>query len=188
MQCVNNLKQVGLGIMATTSPTTTARPRPIPFWNQGEPWQPTPTSARMSECSVTSTNSRSTTPPVTLSGCWNNVVSEQINSTVSRTKLATFLCPSDTPPSFGIYAGDSLPIPSSGDPTAPGTNYQGSYGSNMEFNATMTGSPPNGVFQFSTGQVIGLQAVTDGTSNTAAYGECLVRNGQHARRSIPVGT
>ena len=69
------------------------------------------------------------------------------------------------------------PSPLSGDPTAPGCNYQGSYGSNMEYNATIMGSPPNGVFQYSTGQVIGLQAITDGTPNTAAYGECLVGTG-----------
>jgi prepilin-type N-terminal cleavage/methylation domain-containing protein/prepilin-type processing-associated H-X9-DG protein len=181
MQCVNNLKQIGLAIHNYNQANNCFPPAAYPVLEPGGTLATnTDFSQNVRMLGYLEQQPLYNAANFGAGGCWNNIVSEQINSTVSRTKLAAFLCPSDSPPSFGIYAGDSLAIPVSGDPTAPGCNYQGSYGSNMEFNATMTGSPPNGVFQYSTGQVIGLQAITDGTSNTAAYGECLVGTGNTA--------
>ncbi len=175
---MNNLKQIGLGIHNYNDSNNCFPPAAYPVLEPGGTLATnTDFSQNVRMLSYLEQQPLYNAANFGAGGCWNNEVSEQINSTVSRTRLTVFLCPSDTSPSFGIYAGDSLPIPLSGDPTAPGCNYQGSYGSNMEFNATMTGSPPNGVFQYSTGQVIGLQAITDGTSNTAAYGECLVGTG-----------
>jgi prepilin-type N-terminal cleavage/methylation domain-containing protein len=157
IQCVNNLKQIGLGIHNYNDANNCLPPAAYPVLEPGGTYATnTDFSQNVRMLGYLEQQPLYNAANFAAGGCWNNEVSEQINSTASRTRLTIFLCPSDTSPSFGIYAGDSLPIPLSGDPTAPGCNYQGSYGSNMEFNATMTGSPPNGVFQYSNGSAIGL--------------------------------
>ena len=112
-------------------------------------------------------------------GCQNNVVPDQTNSTVTRTRLTTFLCPSDTQPSYNVWFGSGY-VPAD-DPLATGNNYFGSMGSSLEFNNSFSGGPPNGVFFYSAnGNCVGIQAITDGTSNTAAFGEFRVGSGTTA--------
>ena len=88
------------------------------------------------------------------------------NQTVCETKLSVFLCPSCPEPSW-IMPGLRYTA------VAPGNNYFASVGSTLEFDSTQTGGPPNGLFCFigATGSVIRPAAVTDGTSNTVAFGE-----------------
>jgi hypothetical protein len=88
------------------------------------------------------------------------------NSTVILTKLSVFLCPS-CPPVTWNYMGAAAPLNAF---TATGCNYFGSVGSCLEYDGTQTGGPPNGPFQYG-GPVIGLNAITDGSSNTVAFGE-----------------
>ena len=189
MQCVNNLKQIGLGMHNYHQVNNCFPPHAYPVVEPGTSTLTTNVdfsqNARMLPFLEQSTIYNAAN--FGAGGCYNLTIPELINSTVTRTRLSPFLCPSNTPPSFGLFLGDSNPL--GGGPTAPGNNYFGSYGSNMEF-ATVYGTYPpgtaattlpNGVFMFSIGTpVIGIQSIFDGTSNTAAYGELLVGSGNTA--------
>ncbi len=87
-----------------------------------------------------------------------------INSSVSLTILNTFICPSD---------GMSPVSPQSSQWNGFTNNYYFSVGTT---NAYWGGAPTTGVFTQG-GQAYGVQAITDGTSNTIAYGEALVGDG-----------
>jgi prepilin-type N-terminal cleavage/methylation domain-containing protein/prepilin-type processing-associated H-X9-DG protein len=82
-----------------------------------------------------------------------------INSTVSLAIINTFICPSD-----GLS-----PIPTQNDIwTGETNNYLASMGTSTDY-----GKEATGVFTAG-GRCYGVQAITDGTSNTIAYGESLV--------------
>jgi prepilin-type N-terminal cleavage/methylation domain-containing protein/prepilin-type processing-associated H-X9-DG protein len=100
-----------------------------------------------------------------------------VNSTVTSTRISAFLCPSCTPPAWI----DTESANQGGPFTAPGNNYFGSYGASIEWVAQpqRAGGPPNGVFQV-TGPAIGIQNITDGTSNTIAFGEWKTGSGTKA--------
>jgi prepilin-type N-terminal cleavage/methylation domain-containing protein/prepilin-type processing-associated H-X9-DG protein len=88
--------------------------------------------------------------------CWT--AGWNINSTVTTAILNVFICPSD-----GVS-----PIPTQNDIwTGATTNYMASAGSSTDF------FNPNGLFAESE-KCYGVQACTDGTSNTIAFGESLV--------------
>ena len=103
--------------------------------------------------------------------CWSS--GWNINSTVTTAIVSTFICPSD-----GLS-----PIPTQNDEwTGATNNYQASVGASTDF------YNPSGMFAES-GPVYGLQACTDGSSNTIAFGESLVGSGSATQvkwRSGPV--
>src|SRR5262245_24488527 len=85
-----------------------------------------------------------------------------INSTVSYSIVSTFICPSDgispNPPGNDHWYGEL-------------NNYMASMGTTTAYGGPNTAT--TGVFT-QAGKCYGVQQVTDGTSNTIAYGEALV--------------
>jgi prepilin-type N-terminal cleavage/methylation domain-containing protein/prepilin-type processing-associated H-X9-DG protein len=180
IQCTNNLKQVGLALHSYISVnecvppaaldtriaagTTianggfSAQSRLLPFMEQQSLYN-------AANFSINVINGAA--------GVW-------INSTAIHTRIAGFLCPSDTPPSWPTITVDTS--------TAPGTNYFASVGSSLEFDSSRTGGPPNGIFAYikqGGGRPVTLAAITDGTSNTIAFGEWVVGDGNDVLLSIP---
>jgi prepilin-type N-terminal cleavage/methylation domain-containing protein/prepilin-type processing-associated H-X9-DG protein len=84
-----------------------------------------------------------------------------INSTVSVAIINTFICPSDglspIPTSNSMWNGET-------------NNYQASVGTSTTYGP---GTPTTGVFTQAY-QAYGVQSITDGSSNTIAFGESLV--------------
>jgi len=95
--------------------------------------------------------------------CWTQ--GWNINSTVTTAIVNTFICPSD-----GLS-----PVPTQNDIwTGMTNNYHASVGASTDF------LNPTGMFSDG-GPNYGIQACTDGTSNTVAYGESLIGTGQTPR-------
>jgi prepilin-type processing-associated H-X9-DG protein len=111
------------------------------------------------------------------------------NLSVIRTRLAMYLCPSDTAPSWNMTGTAPLT-----QYVATGCNYFASTGSSLEWAdgsntvypgvANTVNGPPNGPFMVS-GPAIGIAAITDGTSNTIAFGEWRTGSGVYATVTIP---
>ncbi len=94
-----------------------------------------------------------------------------MNRTIITTRLSGFLCPSDTPPSYSQMVG----MPTGFAP--PGNNYYASFGAGLEFSCgpCCTGGPMNGVVGDRCN--VGFRDITDGLSNTVAFGEWKVGDG-----------
>jgi prepilin-type N-terminal cleavage/methylation domain-containing protein/prepilin-type processing-associated H-X9-DG protein len=98
------------------------------------------------------------------------------NSTVTMTRLSMFLCPSNIPPTWHP-AGITTYI-------SPGNCYFASVGSSLEMSGQFTSGLPNGVFQYA-GAPIGLRDISDGSSNTIAFGEWKTGSGNLSQFTIP---
>ncbi len=175
MQCVNNLKQIGLalhnyhnvndcfppGAYQAYNATTKA------YINNGD-WS---AAARL----LPTLEQQALYNAANFSiACYNDSIGDVVNSTVTATRVKGFLCPSDSPPDFALLgAGYTAP--------APGNSYFASLGSTLEFAGNQTGGPPNGVFQYNqNGGAIGINRITDGTSYTIAFGEWKIGSGNTA--------
>jgi prepilin-type processing-associated H-X9-DG protein len=100
-----------------------------------------------------------------------------VNSTVSFTIVSIFVCPSD-----GVSPDRGTPVPFDNSAAAAANsggdsllnNYMGSVGPDALFPYWATSSPDTpGIFTQGR-KAYGVQSITDGTSNTIAFGETLV--------------
>jgi prepilin-type N-terminal cleavage/methylation domain-containing protein/prepilin-type processing-associated H-X9-DG protein len=174
MQCVNNLKQIGLGMHNYHSVNDSfppgaflARNADLTTRNNGD------FSAQFRMLGFMEQQALYNAGNFNLA-CYNDNYGDVANSTVTKTRLALFLCPSCPPPSWNLTGAGYTAV-------APGNTYFASLGSTIEFAGNQTKGPPNGMFQYNAnGGSIGVRDVTDGTSNTIAFGEWKIGSGNLA--------
>ena len=180
-QCINNLKQVGLGTHnyhsvyeCFPSGGGPARNADLSTRNNGD------FSAQARTLGFIENQPLYNAANFSIA-CLNDAVGNAVNSTVTLTRLAMFLCPSDIPPSWASPQDTSLTTT-----RAPGNNYFASLGATIEFAGNQTNSPPNGLYQYhnTTGQAIGIRDTLDGSSNTIAFGEWIVGTGNVSTISV----
>jgi prepilin-type N-terminal cleavage/methylation domain-containing protein/prepilin-type processing-associated H-X9-DG protein len=112
----------------------------------------------------------------------NDAVGTAMNSTPSLARLNIFLCPSCPAPAYPIALNASTTGALNGF-NAPGNSYFASLGPNLEYDGTQTNDPPLGVFMYM-GPVISLATITDGSSNTLAFGEWRIGQGNSSRLDL----
>jgi len=155
IQCVNNLKQIGLGLHNYQESRTVLPGADMVF--------------NVTELSGLS----NILPYLEQSNVYNSInfdfsYQDPNNNTAMMTVINGFVCPSDLPD----------PIPSLGGQT----NYMANMGSNIVWQAPVgpnVGMPaPNGVFYGDSATT--FAAITDGLSNTAFYSERILADGNNA--------
>jgi prepilin-type N-terminal cleavage/methylation domain-containing protein/prepilin-type processing-associated H-X9-DG protein len=197
-QCVNNLKQIGLGLHNYLQTNDCFPPGALPYFLGGDVTSATfynnhgPSAhARMLNYVEQQALYNALNFSVSI---FNDPVTDLINSTVTGTVINTFLCPSSTAPGWNIHGGDAV----FKVVRAPGNSYFASLGSSLEFAAQQAKGPPNGPFPYigTLGHVTKISEVLDGTSNTIGFGEWKIGDGtSHASiqdivflGSFPAGT
>ncbi|WP_435020503.1 DUF1559 domain-containing protein [Tundrisphaera sp. TA3] len=161
MQCVNNLKQLGLALHNYHQTNDCFPPGGLEGrLANGTAADPHGFSAHARLLPGMEQSALYNAANFSLAAKGDDTVT-QINSTFTSARVATFLCPSGIEPSW---------ISSQNKLRAAGNNYFASYGAGIEWKADNAGGPPNGVFQV-TGSPIGLRDITDGSSNTIAFAE-----------------
>ena len=157
-QCVNNLKQIGLGMHNYHQTNDCFPPGGGPTTNSDRTARPENGSfsalARMLNNMEQQALYNAANFGLSLK---SDPYGFTVNATVVRTRLNGFLCPSC--PAFSTNDTQSTAA-SGGVFTAPGNNYFASYGASIEWVAPpqRAGGPPNGVFQV-TGPPIGLRDI-----------------------------
>jgi prepilin-type N-terminal cleavage/methylation domain-containing protein/prepilin-type processing-associated H-X9-DG protein len=185
MQCSNNLKQIGLALHNYHQAFDVFPPGGLPYFENGNVNSTTfynnhgPSAhARLLNFMEGSPLHNALNFDVSI---FNDPVGDQINATVTRTVVNTFLCPSSPTPNWNFHGTSGVLAALK----APGNSYFASCGATLEFAAQQTGGPPNGPFYYigTKGGPLGLNGVTDGSSNTIGFGEWRIGDG-NGRRAI----
>jgi prepilin-type N-terminal cleavage/methylation domain-containing protein/prepilin-type processing-associated H-X9-DG protein len=182
-QCVNNLKQIGLALHNYHQVNDSFPPGSIPMTNAAGSVAANASFSAHSKLLGFTEQSALFNAANFLVSPYSEAVGIAMNTTVTSTRLAIFLCPSDTPPNWTMHGTDPITLYIS-----PGNNYFASVGSSLENDGSQTGGPPNGVFMTikpAGGRCIGLRDITDGSSNTIAFSEWRVGTGNNNITTIP---
>ncbi len=174
-QCVNNLKQIALALHNYESTNSS-------FPLGGNPARNIQNLAEIRSWGAWSAQSM-LLPYVEQGPVYNSMnfmivargsgLGEQMNNTGITTRIASFLCPSSPLPSSGAFLGKPW----------PGNNYFASAGASLQWLGT-AGNRPNGPFAVG-GQPTGLRDMTDGTSNTIAFGERRTGDFNDSKDTLP---
>jgi prepilin-type N-terminal cleavage/methylation domain-containing protein len=174
-QCVNNLKQIGIGLHNYHT-------RNDCFPGGAVPTSTSAGVATVQGCFSAQVRMLGDIEQTALANAANfslavfqDTYSAYANSTIAVARLSVFLCPSSTAPTWNLRTG-LTPFTA----IAPGNSYFGSTGCNISFQASPpanNGNPPNGVFLFGVGTPVGLRDIIDGSSNTVAFGEWRIGDG-----------
>ena len=198
--CVNNLKQLGLALHNYISVNDTLPPGGFPmllpeygvYINNADFSADARLLPYMGQQGPLNNAANFSVP------AFNDPIGDLVNYTIHTTKLTTFLCPSNPDPNW-LIEGTMTQLETI---TATGNTYFASIGSSLEFDASFTGGPPNGVFAYQGASnpsyiqytVVPnarslrpptLASITDGTSNTIAFGEWKTGSGNVNTVTIP---
>jgi prepilin-type N-terminal cleavage/methylation domain-containing protein/prepilin-type processing-associated H-X9-DG protein len=185
-QCVNNLKQIGLAMHNYHSSNDCLPAGAFPTIDQGtgKTAADQSFSAHFRMLPGMEQNAIYNAANFSLT-CYNDSAQwpDAVNFTASTARLNSFLCPSDTAPSWTIL-GAAYYNNLATKKIAPGNSYFASVGSTIEYRYPQKGGPPNGLFWYN-GPAIGIGQVRDGTSNTLAFGEWKIGTGVKTRVTLP---
>jgi prepilin-type N-terminal cleavage/methylation domain-containing protein/prepilin-type processing-associated H-X9-DG protein len=175
-QCINNMKQLALAL-ANYESAHGAYPLQ---YGQRAVWDPTNSSGTYGDSGWGNYSAHAQLLGFFEQNAIYNAINFQIsaasncdngiNVTAAVSRIASFLCPSSPLPSGGYGYGN--PIDARINDQYPGNNYFASIGATVE---PWSSSKPPGIFATeSPGTGTGIRAlrdITDGTSNTIAFGE-----------------
>jgi len=188
MQCVNNLKQIGLGLHNYHQANECFPPGALALYPDGNINSDTFSNnrgpsvhARILQFIEQGALYNSLNFSVAI---FNEINGNLMNSTVSTSTISTYLCPSSPGANWtiqGAGAGSGL-----NGHKATGNSYFASLGSSIEFAAQQANGPPNGPFPYigTKGRPASIAEITDGTSNTIGFGEWRIGSGSASELSI----
>ncbi|WP_435009266.1 DUF1559 domain-containing protein [Tundrisphaera lichenicola] len=186
IQCVNNLKQIGLALHNYHQTNECFPPGALALFLNGNTGSDTFYNNRGPSAHARMLNYLEQAPlfdSLNFSvAIFNESVGISMNTTVTTTTINTFVCPS-SPGAHWNFQGATAPL---NDYKSTGNSYFASFGSSIEFAAQQTGGPPNGPFPYigTRGTSTAIRDVTDGTSNTIGFGEWKIGSGSNSTRSI----
>jgi prepilin-type N-terminal cleavage/methylation domain-containing protein/prepilin-type processing-associated H-X9-DG protein len=173
-QCVNNLKQIGLGLHnymsahntfplgASANPHTAGGTCGVPNWTNCTDWSNWSAHAMMlgymEQTALYNAINFSYSPE------WANNPGYFINSTVSNSLISTFLCPSDGRAGAAVWINSYFASQGTTTHNLPGAQNGGGVGRSV-----------SGLFGHQI--AFGPRDITDGTSNTIAFSEAVVDAG-----------
>jgi prepilin-type N-terminal cleavage/methylation domain-containing protein/prepilin-type processing-associated H-X9-DG protein len=169
-QCANNLKQIGLALHSYHAAFDSFPPGAL--WGRrgdGTTANNRDFSAQVRLLGYSEGNALYNAANFSVAAFNDPAFGDRVNSTTTTSRVGLFLCPSGVTPSWNHQGSGGL----FNNVRAPGNHYFASLGSTLEFAGQQSGGPPNGLFEFvgDLGRSHGLAEVTDGASNTIAFGE-----------------